>query len=478
MSTDTSERVFRQKPAIRLGTRALFLVMLVIAIWLTFEVFRGDNSDRTFEMCYYAWVFALVSGLACLPFLDSVIVDPESITYRALFRRRTINFRDVTHLDVNASRQWIEVSDDKSVISCSRDFTHIDELIELLEARVAPHLKALGAVATSPSNTTVTEFPYPKLRWWILMIGSLAGAAIFSVLVGSCIQEMWAGDWSGERDDVLGFVVAIVFTLTGLCIAIFTFLDRDTMVALDNDALTCIRWGKITRIFYEDLERIERRSRWASNDEIVIVYDCQELELPDDVERYDELVERLDAIVPITQIDDHTVHFPVTVRSRFWWLGPVILGLFALIFLTSAVYLVAATDGGYDPRSVLGRLLPPLAFLGFGAWFMAICIRMVVQCPKHGRFDEDRIMLVLPTRRREYAPDQVDSVHLRVANSGRTGHRLDLRIAGKNYRFYGGYTSVPLVPLYKLLCKTYWPEGYRDPEGCVIAERTTSDSKE
>jgi hypothetical protein len=144
------------------------------------------------------------------------------------------------------------------------------------------------------------------------------------------------------------------------------------------------------------------------------------------------------------------------------------LTVFGLIFFAGAAYLALWSGDAEDSIAVVGLLLLALGGMGFGGWFMATCVRLLVSSPIRGRFEQDKISLILPTGMREYTSGQVESVRLRVEKAGRVGRHLDLRIAGTNYRFYGGYASVSLVPLYELLCKTYWPDGYRDPHATVV----------
>lgn len=470
MQCESQERVFKQSVILHFGLPGVTLGLLLLAIWASLAIYQGDGSDSMFKVCFSVWLATIVAGLSCFALLEWVVVDTKSVSHRKLFERHTIYFQNVTELQINAMRQWISVCDLNGSISCSRNYPQIDELIELLQARIAPFLQAQNAYQSDQRSTpTTAEFRYPKSTWWILMVSCSASAVIFSIAVGSVVREMWAGEWAPERGDSLGFAFGIVSIVASISYAVITYLNRDLMVALDGNALTHFKWGKATRIFYEDIDRIERRTTWMSDDEIVIIYGGGELELPHNVERYNELIDQLNDIVPITRIDDETVEFPVVVRFRLWWAAPVILTVFGLIFFAGSAYLAFWTGDAEDSIAVVGHLLLALGGMGFGGWFMATCVRLLVSSPIQGRFEQDRISLILPTGTREYTSGQVESVRIREEGNGRVGRRLDLRIAGRNYRFYGGYASVSLVPLYELLCKTYWPDGYRDPNQMTVS---------
>ena len=474
MSGNPKERVFKQSAKYRLVFPALTLGLLVAAVATTYAIVLNGMMDELLALCVFAWINAVFIGFLSRSFLRTVTVDSHSITESGLFESRTILFHSVAQLQIQSARQRVTVTDINGSITYGRSYSEIDELIELLEARIGPYLKS-GENGDRESPTSArTEYRYPKTDWRTRTIIYSASAVVLAVFSGIILPAMGPQGWPSSD----GRWIAVVYFCTcAFCVAaaILNFQDRKTWVLLENDAIAYVKRGNTTRIAYKDIERIERRSAWQSDDDIVIMWGDRELELPDEVEEFDKLVKRLNEIVPITRPDMETVRFPVEVRFRFWWGAPAILLGSALPILGAAAY------GGYlllNAKSIseaASAAVCALLAVGFGSWLIAVCIRCVTLYPQRAYFDENRIALVLAFGRREYTPDQVEHVRLREERShGSTDRRLELRIAGRDYRFHGGYLSVAIVPLYELLCKTYRPEGYREPG--VTLNRTRADA--
>ncbi len=476
-------RTFRRSRRLRVRTFLGVFVYLIPAAALTW--FAVESSSLSlFTVAAVFWFFATFTLRDLLLLPSKLVVDQSAITYTGILGTTRIRYEDVVEIAVTLrvglggsydfpyrqlaefgatdKRGWrrLTVRSDSSRVICSDTFEGFDETVDLVLERVPQ-----GALDGSASTEFECSLFYRNTFWLCFIFFS--GILIWAVVSG--LTQDHNDDFYGE----------VVFPIAGFgafaLFALFGALELSARVYLEDGRIVVCNWRGGAVIPYGQIVRVERCQPWYDEERVIITYAGGRLTIPGQLNRYDDFLSRLDEFVPVRWRGEDEVHLPLSWNTR-GWISPLLYFLCGLFFagIAAGPLLVSFRESGATGEAIL-------YFAGFagglgGIWFS---LYQLLRHPLKVTFFREELKMTMAWIVYRFSPHQIERVQLKESRERNiTRRQVWIQIAGKTYVLSEAFSPVSLVPVYKLLCKTYWPEGYRDPEGSAIAGRTTSDSKE
>ncbi len=187
MHRNSQDRVFKQKALYRFVYLALTFCFIVAALVTTSLLFVGYHVKIVPLLCLLSYLHLFLFAYPSYALMGSVVVSDQWITYCNVWICRTIRFRDITELDVKRGRQHIGVKSPFGRIFCGPTYQDIDELIDLVESRVAPFLDSRRSELARASRN-LPRFPVSvRIRWWQFPLSS------FVLATGNLGFILWFG---------------------------------------------------------------------------------------------------------------------------------------------------------------------------------------------------------------------------------------------------------------------------------------------
>ncbi|MCC6491227.1 MAG: hypothetical protein IT364_27305 [Candidatus Hydrogenedentes bacterium] len=406
--------------------------------------------------------FWLLSGLTLRNLLLSPLslsVDADGLSCKRLYNEVRIPFDDAVELKVSERRGKTVMrlrSRTRSIV-CDNNYENWTDLLRLVKNHVPEDIL---------DNPISREFRYPgSFRFLfaasvLLFAGAVVGASVSGLL------DDHSHDFKSEvLFPVLGFGA---FTLGSL----YAFLEVSEKVYFGRDRIVSDSWRGRREVVFGDQMTVERVRPWHGDERLVVSSGKERISISHQLVGYEDLIHDLNEIVSVKWRREEAVSFPLEVRLNLWWIPPAFYcsfgGALAVYFIYQGVEMLRSGEGGSGVQSLIGG--------SFGAFMLWLGLRHLLTCPKSAAFDEYGFTVRLAFATRHYSPEQVESIVYREERrKGNVFGRIVIRVDGREYVLADPGVNVPLVPVYKLTCNAYWPEGYREPEPLITNRGETGE---
>jgi hypothetical protein len=397
----------------------------------------------------FALLFAILPVYLLIRLQVKIIVDEDSIGCAGLFGSKRIPFSKVTEFDLDRYR--LKIRSKKHTIRADSTFEDIRGLTRLVEER----LEEAGKTKTNANDADTCEqkvFRYARgFKWLARFILADLIVCVLLFFLARPDEFQW------------GWVIFMVPLVAGVPVAAYVLYRTITTVELLDDFLYWQRGRRTVSISYDAIEEVIVKKTWNGFQYLEIRYNGQRLCLSGALVPFDRLVARLSQRAPVSWAGNWPLRFPVVMKgsSALESVAGVITGL---LFGALSLYLLASSSPVDFVMGIFGVSLS-VAFVA-----SVILFQFTYDAPRRIQFrrrkiifGKRRFVVVDWFKCHTFRAHDVTDVYFRVDNSFSTTYVLEISLGERRLVFQNFGHDVPLLPLYQLLCRAYYPQGYRDP---------------